>query len=415
MATMQLDILSEIIARAGGGGSSGGGGGVGIIVLPIIIAGAIFAWWQRKKQLKKARKAFEQAAANDPSWNTAVDRAKEIFYQFEQDWSNFNLSSMQTYLTPQYLQHIALMLAALKQMNRQNQMSGIRLNSAILYNVNNSAEDELDSFDVEIGAFATDTLIDLRTQSNLLINTEPFTELWRFEREGSEWKLDAIFQSDSDTFIEKGYTNKADGKLLLDEAAKMRQFAAQNSFFYNADFGWLLLPQKGVLFTLSSFGRSDINFHVIGNYHNILVQFYQYIPIVRDKRKVLDYLKAIYRPAYRIKEYTVAQAILPKSYGNIVVRRKGILGLAFTPMRMTRVSLEGVSFDKDFLVYATDIEKVTSLELLDPTYMEKLLEVDFEVNIEIVDNVLYLYSPDKKADFNVLLSLLQKAFEAMKM
>ena len=84
-------------------------------------------------------------------------------------------------------------------------------------------------------------------------------------------------------------------------------------------------------------------------------------------------------------------------------------------MRMTRVSLEGVSFDKDFLVYATDIEKVTSLELLDPTYMEKLLEVDFEVNIEIVDNVLYLYSPDKKADFNVLLSLLQKAFEAMKM
>jgi hypothetical protein len=322
---------------------------------------------------------------------------------------------MQNYLTPKYLQHIALMLEALKQMNRQNQMSNVRLNSAILFNVSDSAENELDSFDVEMNASATDKLIDLNTQSSLQVDTKPFTELWRFEREGSEWKLDAIFQSEIETAIEKGYTSKADKKTKADDATKMKQFAEQNEFFYNADFGWLLLPQRGILFTLSSFGRSDVNFHVIGKYRNVLVQFYQYIPIVEDKRKFADYLKAIYKPAYRVDKYTIAQTILPKSYGNIVVRRKGALGLSFTPVNMKRVSLEGVSFNKDFLVYATDIEKATSLELLNPAYMEKLLAVDFKVNIEIVDNVLYLYSPDKKADFNVMLSLLQNAFEEMKM
>ncbi len=135
--------------------------------------------------VKRARKAFEQAVTNDPSWNAVVDRAKSIFYQFEKDWSELNLSNMQTYLTPKYLQHIALMLEALKQMNRQNQMSNAQLSSAILFNVSYSGKNELDSFDVEMNASATDKLVDLNTQSNLQVDTKPFTELWRIEREGS--------------------------------------------------------------------------------------------------------------------------------------------------------------------------------------------------------------------------------------
>lgn len=409
-------LLTHIVARAGGGGSGGGGGGAGIIVLPIVVIGAIVAWWRRRKQIKRAEKAIEQARANDPSWDGVVERAQNIFVQFQQDWSDFSVPNMQTYLTPRYLQHITLMMRALKQMNRQNKMSNVQLQQATLFNVSDSSEDELDNFDIEMRASANDELMDLTTNSTLFVDAKAFTEVWNFEREGGQWMLDKISQVGIETSIEKGYTSKDDKKAKADEATKMRRFAEENNFFYNADFGWLLLPLRGLLFSLSSFGRSDVNYHVIGDYRNVLVQFYQYVPIIQDKRRFADYFKALYKPAYRYEAYMIAQAVLPKSYGNIVVRRKSPIGLfSFTPLGMTRVSLEGVDFDKDYFVYATDVEKATSLELLNPAYMEQLLAVPFKVSVEIVDNVLYLYSTDKKADFDIMLALLKNAFEEMKM
>ncbi len=408
------DLLS-LFARGGGGGSSGGGGGAGIIALPIVLIGVVVTWWGRRQQIKKAKQELAIAESKEPVWDNTVERASQVFVQFQQDWSDFNVLGMKKYLAPSYFEHINLMMEALKQMNRQNRMSNVQLNAATIFNVSDSSTDTQDNFDIEMQASAHDELIDLTDKTTLFVDDKAFTEVWNFDRQGNHWLLNYINQADAETAIEKGYTSKTDIQAKADEATQMQGFAERNNFFYNADFGWLLLPTRGELFTLANFGRSDINYHVIGKYRNVLVQFYQYIPVVPDKRKIMDYFKAWYKPAYRYDAYIVAQTILPKTYGNIIVKQKGSLGLSFKPSGMTQVSLEGVDFNKDFSVYATDVEKVTSLELLNPRYMENLLDVPFEVNIEIVDNVLYLYSTDKQADFDTMLTLLQNAFEEMKM
>ena len=61
---------------------------------------------------------------------------------------------------------------------------------------------------------------------------------------------------------------------------------------------------------------------------------------------------------------------------------------------MTQINLEGVDFGKDYSVYATDFDKVYSLESLNPSYMAKLLDVPSKVNTEIIDNNLYLHNID---------------------
>src|SRR5206468_7966197 len=133
---------------------------------------------------------------------------------------------------------------------------------------------------------AHDVLVDLTTSSELFVDDNPFTEVWHFTRDNDTWLLDKIGQVDTETAIEKGYTSKTDVQAKASEASQMRAFAHRNHFFYNADFGWLLLPTQGELFTLANFGRSDINYHVIGTYHDVLVQFYQYIPVVQNKPRI---------------------------------------------------------------------------------------------------------------------------------
>jgi hypothetical protein len=47
--------------------------------------------------------------------------------------------------------------------------------------------------------------------------------------------------------------------------------------------------------------------------------------------------------------------------------------------------------------------------------MERIYALDFEINIEVIDNVLYLYSPSKNIAYNDMLEVLSWAFEEMKM
>ena len=120
--------------------------------------------------------------------------------------------------------------------------------------------------------------------------------------------------------------------------------------------------------------------------------------------------------AYAGKPCVVAQATLPKSYGNISIRHRDTeTSLRFKPPGMQRISLEGVDFDKDFVVFATDADEVESLELLNPAIMTKLLQAPFQVNIELVENSLYLYTDDNTFNCDVLLDLLQNTYQEMKM
>lgn len=358
---------------------------------------------------KKAEARQKQAQANDPTWSDAVikRRVTEVFYAFQKDWSDFNIENMKSYLTPRYHYHISLILAALHQMGRWNEMKSVNLSKVTLFGVDDSENDEHDRFSVEIKASAIDNLVDLRTGKILHSNSSSFRELWHFEREGTEWDLDSITQINSDGLIVR-HDPKVDKKYL--------NFAEQNGFFYNADFGWLLIPLHGVLFSEASYGRSDINHHVIGLYHNVIVQFFEYIPLIQDKAKLKDHLRHFYKRRSTRAKYTVAHATLPKEYNNILVERRNFPSFpSFSPSGMLKISLEWPQFNKLFNVFAADNDKVTSLELLHPAFMEKLAHAPYRINLEIIGNNLYLYTTDKKADYQQMLKILKEAFEEMKM
>ncbi|HTE57306.1 MAG TPA: TIM44-like domain-containing protein [Verrucomicrobiae bacterium] len=404
-----IEIL-DLVARAGGGGSSGGGGGgVGIVVLPLILFSIVASRWVRKKRIKKARSKQKAALAKDPTWSEEViqQTAGNIFYAFQKDWSDFNTDSMKAYLTPRYHYHTSLMLNALWHMNRRNEMRDVNLKSVTLFDVHDNADDELDRFTVEIRASATDNLLDMAT-GKLLHGTFPaFEELWHFEREGKTWMLDSVTQINRDSLIVK-YDPVIDKKYA--------DFAKANKFFYNADFGWLLMPLHGILFSDASYGRSDLNHHVIGLYHNLIVQFFEYTPLIQKQAQLKDHFRHLYQPRNPMANYTVAHTTLPKSYGNILVaRHKSSAFFKFSPQGMHKITLEWPQFNKLFDVYATDMDRIASLELVHPAFMEQLVGLSFKVSIEVIGTDLYLYSTDKSADYQQMLDILKKAFKEMKL
>ena len=81
--------------------------------------------------------------------------------------------------------------------------------------------------------------------------------------------------------------------------------------------------------------------------------------------------------------------------------------------RLKKVETERITFNDKYEVYASDAERVTSFELLYPTFMEQLEALPFEVTIEVVDNAVYLYtiSDGTNSDrYATMLDLLRKAF-----
>jgi hypothetical protein len=394
------------LARGGGGGSGGGGGGggfgsssgsgsvdpkSGLIftgLMTLIFAIVIFVvWYVRKKRVQQAAQVMQQASFSDTAWETGSLQAyiEAVFYRFQADWMNFDLASMQTYVTATYFEHIRLMLTALRNMERQNTMDKVFLKRATIMDAHDDADNAKDTVMIEIEATAKDKLVDMRTNKTLY--TDPtsswgFSEAWAFRRENGNWKLNAINQ------------------LFASEDGVFKGFAEQNGFFYSKDWGWLLLPQRGRLFSQASFVNSDINHHVIGMYHNALIEFYSYTPSSKSSNK-----------------YTLAQAILPKSYDNIIVRTSKDFSLKgwWYEKNLQHVSTEWNAFQKKYEVLTSNAEGAVAFELLHPGFMEKLEALPFELNIEVVDAVLYLYTNDKQADYATMLGILKDAFDEMKM
>lgn len=278
------------------------------------------------------------------------------------------------------------MILALQQLGRRNIVNQPVIKSLDLVDLTDVEGESMDRFVMLVTAKASDELYDTKTGSLIFKDNNSFKEYWKFIRKDkNNWLLEGISQITEDPYFRN------------DEIAK---FALAHNYFYSPDWGWLLLPNRGQLFSFGKFGTSDINNHVIGIYNNMLIQLYNYIPSPAQK-----------------SNYIIAQATLPKSYGNIVVRknrkvfRSGVKGL-------TRIMLEWGDFNKRYEVWASDMERVTSFELLNPSFMVQLQELPFEVNIEVVDNVVYLYSektPSTQQSYEIMLDILYKAFKEMRM
>ncbi len=455
-AHLIIDHALSLFARGGGGGSGGGGGGGGgggsggggagggiivialagyapthyagkllrrhvsnivgltlMIIITLVVAsffffifggiwllagiGALvggpagyFSWWSKAGSVlsgsRKAKQVITTAATLDPAWDAAAldARVRSVFMQYQADWSNYNVESMKHYLTPGNWQYNNLMLVALQQRQRRNLVEQPVIETTTVMEAIDAQDNSYDSVTFYVQANAKDKLVDTLTNTVLYTDTSTFEEYWRFTRTGDVWMLDHIEQATADV-------------LSLD--SKVRKLAADNGYFYSIDWGWLLIPNRGELFKAGKFGTSDINNHVIGVYKNVLIELYSYVP----------------KPGSNQKTYTIAQAGLPKRYDSLIVRPKGNFLTDRTPKGYNKLSLEWPDFNRRYTVYATNVEQVTAFELLHPVYMEKLFALNFKVGIEVVDNVVYLYSKDKNADYATMLALLKDAFEEMKL
>lgn len=375
--------------------------GWGILLAALALAGGVGGyrgWGERYlKRIGKAKKDIAVAAQADPAWDlTSLQQGvQNTFMQFQADWSTFNIDSMRSYLTEPYWQHMSLVMAAIKLRQRRNDVQNPELISAPEpTEVQDFSDNSGDRVTFMVKARANDVLIEqIDGQETLLFQDKSiFTEYWRFVRSGSTWLIDGIMQETEDAYLAR---------------PEIESFAKDNGLFYSKDWGWLLLPRRGMLFSGGRFGKSDINNHVIGVYHNLIVELYTYLPSM--------YSQSI---STNPQQYVIAQVALPKRYDSLIVQAKqGVMASMFqrTPAGYNKLSLEWADFNKRYNVYATNVEQVTAFELLHPVYMEKLFALPFKVNIEVVDNVVYLYSLDNNADYAVMYSLLRDSFEEMKL
>ncbi len=348
----------------------------------------LYSVFSKIKQGFSARKQLQVAAAQDSAWDESAltDYAKATFLKYQQDWSRLDTEAMKSYLTPNYHQHASLLVSILKLMGRKNIVEDIIITEAMIISINDSTDNTQDRFTILMSGHAKDQLVEASDGAELFVNTSTFTEYWHFVRNDNTWLLDSISQS------------TADATSINENLVGM---ATAHGYRYSEDMGWLFIPKRGQIFDGAKFGTSDINNHIVGIYNGkLLVQVYSYTK----------------NPSAEASPYVIAQVSVPREYGNIVVRRKKMLQMGIRGLE--RVETEWTKFNDKYEVYASNYEQATSFELLNPTYMEQLEALPFEVNIEVVDNVVYLYTDERGSDaatYETMLDLLDKAFKEMRL
>jgi hypothetical protein len=400
-----------IIARAGGGGSSsssgssggssfsGGssavvagtsGGSDGPVWPALLFFVFILLLYFVITKLKKAKGLDISVSLPEGYIDRQSQEAKELekyfvtaensFMTFQKAWSEFDMPAIKNITTTHYYKKMVLELNVLKNYQRQN-----IVNSPEFISIGIKADESYEKgFSVFLTSKAEDRLVDLKEDTDIFVDNALFSETWHFVKKGQKYLLDGISQGTEDSSkFDKSISN----------------FALHNGFYYDPDFGWLMMPTRGAIFSLSGFGRADINNHVIGYYKDKVVEFYSYEPSA----------------GVGLKPFVVAQAILPKRYDNILVTQKSWYNFKPKSKNLVKVETESNDFNKKFAVWSTKPEQATSFELLATNFMEKIYKQKYEINIEVVDNVLYLYSPSDNVDYSEMLTVLSWAFEEMKM
>lgn len=422
MKHQYLAINSTIyLARGGGGGSSSGGGGSSSSHSSSSSSysrsatgkgsGGDLPWWGSMlivflsfgvpliviiliiKYGKKTGSAglsvppgyidAEQTGSDEDKNNVVT--ARDTFLTFQKAWAEFDLKSMRKITSPEYYQKMVLELNVLQNYGRQNLMDNINIQKSYIL----KKDDYSSGYNIYFVASANDKLIDTKENKTIYTDNSAFSEIWTFVKNGKKYVLGGITQ----TTVEG---SKYDPNIA--------EFAKANDFNYDPDFGWLMMPSRGAIFGPAGFGNADINNHVIGYYKDKkrsekIVEFYSYEP----------------KAGAGLEPITVAQAILPRSYDDILVTEKSWYGFKPKAKGMTKIETESIEFNKKFAVWAANADKATSFELLATNFMERIYALEFEINIEVVDNVLYIYSPSKNIQYSDMLKVLSWAFEEMKM
>ena len=339
---------------------------------------------------------LENAAKNDAAWdsNRLTDGVRNVFLAYQKDWSNLDIAATKAYLTPRYAQHVELMLLAFRAANRRNNTVVRSVHSVSIEDIEDSFDDNQDSFSAEISALVTDQLVDLRTNQSLHTSSFELLEMWQFARRGGRWLLDGVVPNTVTPHTREG---------------EIQDFALRNNAFYSMDWGRMLLPQQGEIFDDYSAINGDVNNHVIGRMSStgravedaIIYQIYTYSPVPYSQAKTV---------------YLVGQIFVPKYYGNILVTPTK--PSRCTRKRLQKIEMEWSKFNQKYQVYTDNPSQIAAFELLHPTMMQRLADAPFAISLEVIDNTIYFYAPleSTNADnYAAMLSILQDAYRELKL
>lgn len=382
--------------------------GGGILFMSLIVIGVWAGWYaaffstfdKLRSKFAKNKAAMAAAAQTDSAWSQEAieQQVRNVFATFQADWSSGNSEHIASYVTPRYKAHIDLMLACLQQLGRTNLVENPTITEFGIIDVADDTDNTKDRFTAVIEWKANDRAIVAATNEQLWQNNLSVIEYWHFVRGQNGWLLDGISQESAAPWL-------SDNQLA--------QFAATNNMYYSLDMGVLFVPSAGILFNQKNQNAKDVNNHVVGTYHDHLVQFYTFSYIEQSNNNV---------PQYQL----VAQLQLPKSYGGILVesakskRGKRLFGMLknSVPDGYTQHSFEWQDFNERYRVYATDADRLAAFELINPGFMAYLYDNDPEVSIEVANNVVYLYKPVNAAavsDYQKFLTIMLTAFKELKL
>ena len=353
-----------------------------MLVVLAVIGGSFYFAFKTKEIQKTSRPKITYTEDEQKLLN----QAKEIFAKYQADWSNFNVDSMKSYMTKSYHARAILMMKALQNLHRQNRISDLDIRGADIMGKVDVNAVQSQKINIKFYFGGLDELVD-QTNGQIFYSQKVtnISETWTFEYENGILKLSAISQP----------TESRDHL-----KTELHIFAAFNKMFYSADWGRYALPTRGLIFDKASLSVSDVNNHIIGEWNNTLVQLYTYAQ----------------QPSNPKSYYIVGQLTVPKHYSGIIV--KHAKSKYKMPKNYQKYELEWGDFNKKYDVWATNIDKVTSFELLNPKFMADLYDKNRQYSIEVVDNVIYIFAPVSglsKNDYDVLLNILLAVYHELKM
>ena len=413
IAAILTSIAIAFFGFAGGGGSSSGGGGGGgggsshssshhsssshssssssssdedwplAIFTFIVIFGVILLC------CKSGGKYNSFKDHNRTEQEKRIHKAAEhIFKSYQEDWTEFRLDDIKTFTTDHYYEHASLMLELLKNLKRTNKVSKLKVHKVYLLD----AVDDKTTLPANIRvAFDFSGLDEVITDDGEKLYSSFATnavETWNFIYDGENLKLDGIAQpTESAPHLIKS----------------LADFSKENKLFYSPDWGRYALPSRGLIFGGASMKIADINNHIIGKWGDLLVQLYTY---------------AEYPGKATSSYYLVGQINVPKDYLGVIVKSRKFKAGNKPDKSYEKFEMEWNDFNKRYEVYAASRDALPAFELLNPKFMEYLYSKNPSYNLEVVDNVIYMYvglTHITEKDYAELLEILQKAFDELKM
>ena len=411
LAIITFGLVPDFGFAGGGGSSSGGGGGGGgggfsggsshsssssnyaseeddpwitLVVFAIIVIIFIIGFRADKNDIKK-KKARNNSTEQEKWIHTEGQR---IFEQYQKDWTEFNLNSIKTYTTSSYFEHTGYMLELLKDLHRVNKVSKLKVNYVCLLNPVSDKTSLPANIRIEFGFSGLDEVINTANSKNLYKKyVASVNETWNFVYDGKTLKLSGISQpTESAPHLIKS----------------LADFATQNKLFYSPDWGRYALPARGLIFGKSSMSVSDINNHIIGKWGDLLIQLYTYAET----------------PGVPSSYYLVGQINVPKDYLGVIVKSLKYKTHHKPEKSYEKFEMEWPDFNDRYEVYAAKRDALPAFELLNPKFMEYLYDKNLNYNLEVVDNVIYIFANVKnitEADYAELLTVLEKAHKELKM